>query len=123
MKIIGHPWIESPKFITIKSKDEIADSSANSILLFEDISESIETIKYVQKEGLAFGVKILNIKDALFAYNLDANYLLVDPSKVEEVQAIAQHYLFDTQIIIIIKSEDEIEKYAKMGIDGVIFSN
>ena len=38
-------------------------------------------------------------------------------------QSIAQQYLFDTQIIIEISNEDEMEIYAKMGIDGVLFSS
>ena len=39
----------------------------------------------------------------------------------KEIQSIAQHYLFDAQIVVIIKNEDEIEQYAQMGIDGVVF--
>lgn len=121
MKIIGHPWIQSPQFITIISKEQIAQTQANSILLFEDIRASIKIIHYAKKEGLAFGVKISTINDALLAYNLSATYLLVEAQIALEIQNIAQHYLFDTQIIVAIKDEEEIAQYAKMGIDGVIF--
>jgi len=121
MKIFGHPWIESPEFITVESKEEIANTQANSILLFEDIKKSLKTIQYSQKEGLPFAVRISTINNTIFAYNLGANYLLVTPQLAKEIQDIAQQYLFDTQIIVEIQNETEIEKYAQMGIDGVIF--
>ena len=121
MKIFGHPWIESPEFITVESKEEIANTQADSILLFEDINNSLESIKYSQKEGLPFALKVSTINHTIFAYNLNANYLLVTPQLAKEIQDIAQHYLFDTQIIVEIQNETEIEKYAQMGIDGVIF--
>jgi hypothetical protein len=36
--------------------------------------------------------------------------------------SIAQHYLFDTQILVKIISIEEIESLAKIGVDGVVFS-
>jgi nicotinate-nucleotide pyrophosphorylase len=121
MRIIGHQWIESPQFITIYAKEDIANTQANSILLFNDLSSMIDEIRYCFKEGLAFGLRVDNLNDALLAYNLNAKYLIVIPKLAKELQKIAQQYLFDTQILVEINSAKKIEKYAQMGIDGVIF--
>ena len=121
MKIIGHQWIDSPQFITIYAKEDIATTQANSILLFDDLSSMIDEIKYCAKEGLAWAIRVDDISDAIIAYNLKATYLLVTPSLAKEVQSIAQHYLFDTQVIVEISSIKEIQKYAQMGIDSVLF--
>ncbi len=123
MKIIGHQWIESPKFITIYTKEDIATTQASSILLFDELSSMIDEIRYCAKEGLSFALRVDNLNDALLAYNLNAKYLIVVPKLAKELQQIAQHYLFDTQILVEISSAKKIEKYAQMGIDGVIFSS
>ena len=120
MKIIGHQWIESERFVNIYAKDEIERTISSSILLFE-INTSIGLIHYCQEQELAFAVSVNSITEAIFAHNLNAHYIFVSSSMAKEIQSIAQHYLFDAQIVVIIKNEDEIEQYAQMGIDGVVF--
>jgi hypothetical protein len=38
------------------------------------------------------------------------------------IQPIAQEYLFDTKVLVLIHSSKEISKIARSGIDGVIFA-
>jgi hypothetical protein len=38
------------------------------------------------------------------------------------IQPIAQEYLFDTRILVLIHNEKEISKISRAGIDGVIFA-
>jgi NAD(P)H-dependent flavin oxidoreductase YrpB (nitropropane dioxygenase family) len=38
------------------------------------------------------------------------------------IQPIAETYLFDTKVLVLIHSEKEISKIARGGIDGVIFA-
>ncbi|MDQ1268226.1 MAG: hypothetical protein QG560_869, partial [Campylobacterota bacterium] len=38
-------------------------------------------------------------------------------------QNVAESYLFDAKILVMIEDEDEIEELALLAIDGVIFSN
>ena len=123
MKIIGHPWIESDRFIVVSSVDEIKKSPAASILLFKDIGHSIKLLHYCRDEGLPFAVETKELKSMLFAHALGARYILVGAKEAEAFQALAQHYLFDTEILVSIDEESEIESYAKMGIDGVIFAS
>jgi hypothetical protein len=123
MKIIGHPWIESERFIVVSSVNEIKKSPAASILLFRGIEHSIELLYYCRDEGLPFAVETEELKSMLFAHALGARYILTRDKEAEAFQAVAQHYLFDTEILVSIDEESEIEPYAKMGIDGVIFAS
>ena len=90
MKIIGHPWIESERFVVVRTIEAIKKSLPASIL---------------------------------FAHALGARYILSGEKNAEAFQAVAQHYLFDMEILVLIHHEEEIEKYALMGIDGVIFAS
>jgi len=122
MKIVGHPWIESERFMAVDSMEKITGSPAASILLFDDLPGSIELLHYCQKEGLPFALRAGEAKTALFAHALNARYVIAEQAIVQSVQELAQNYLFDTQILVEIQNENEIDKYARMGIDGVIFS-
>ncbi len=122
MKIFGHPWIESEDFVEIDSLLAIKQTKPASILLFDDMKHSIELLHYCQREALPTALRVDEIKHAIFANLLNVGYIITPPKKASEIQALAQHYLFDTQVVVEIESEDEIERYAKMGIDGVIFA-
>lgn len=121
MKIFGHPWIESEAFVEIDSLLEIKQTKPASILLFNDMKLSIELLHYCQREALPTAVRVNEIKHAIFANLLNVQYIIVSPENAREIQALAQHYLFDTQVVVEVESEEEIERYAKMGIDALIF--
>ena len=123
MKIIGHPWIESERFIVVRSIEAIKKSPPASVLLFDDIDSSIDLLHYCREQGLPFAVKTDALKPMLFAHALGVRYILSREKDAEVFQGVAQHYLFDTEILVMIHHEDEIEKYALMGIDGVIFAS
>ena len=123
MKIIGHPWIESECFVRVNSADEIKKSPAASVLLFDGIESSIDLLRYCHTQGLPFAVETDELKSMLFAQALGAGYILAGSESVEEFQAVAQHYLFDMQIAAVIRDESEIEHYARVGIDAVIFAS
>ena len=123
MKIIGHHWIEeSIRFKAVESIEDINKTVANDTLLFNNLSKDIEIIKYADKNSLPFAIKIENIKDVIFAHNLNTNYIIAPKNIAKIVQDIAQNYLFDAQIFVEISSEEEIEYFAKLGVDGVIIS-
>jgi len=123
MKIIGHPWIESERFIAVESKDEIKRTPAGSVLLFAELESSIDLLHYCREQGLPFAVETETLKTMLFAQALGARYILTANKEAEVFQAVAQHYLFDMEILVSIGDESEIESYANMGIDGVIFAS
>ena len=123
MKIIGHPWIKSEEFVAVKSLEDIKRSKASSVLVFYSLDDNTELIRYCSEQDLPFALKTSDLKYVLIAQEFGCKYILADKSEAEEFQAVAQHYLFDMQILAVINDEDEIAEYARMGVDGVIFSS
>lgn len=123
MKIIGHPWIVSERFAEVDSIEKIAATPAGTVLLIDDLATSVDLLHYCQREGLPFALRSGDIKTALFAHALNARYILATKEQAPEIQKLAQHYLFDTQILVEITDEEEIELFARMGIDGVLFAS
>jgi hypothetical protein len=121
MNIFGHPWIDSKKFYQVTTKEEINQTPPNSIILLEKLKDSIELALYCKKNSLECAVKVSSIKDAIFANKLEVKYIISKPKDAIQIQPIAQNYLFDTEILAMIEDENEIEKLAPKGIDGVIF--
>ncbi len=122
MKIFGHEWIDSERFYAINKVNDIKKTPSNALLKIEGgLSSSLELVKYCQSNELRYAVAIDNIEEAIFANLLDATYVLCEKKLAREIMPIAQHYLFDTQILAYIK-KDEIEEMAKVGVDGVVIA-
>lgn len=121
MIIVGHPWIESKKFCKIFSKEDIKKSEAKDIVLLEPIVDSHDLAQYCQENSIPFAVTVNSLKEAIFANALGAVYMVCEEDDALIVHPIAQEYLFDTRILVLIHDEKEIAKIARSGIDGVIF--
>jgi len=67
-------------------------------------------------------VVVNTLDDALFANALGAKYIICEEDDALMIQPIAQEYLFDTRILVLIHNEKEISKIARGKIDGVIFA-
>ena len=122
MKIFGHDWIESERFYAINKVNDIKKTPSNALLKVEGgLSNSLELVKYCKSNELRYAVGVESIEEAIFANLLDATYILCEKKLAKEIMPIAQHYLFDTQILAYIK-KDEIEEMAKAGVDGVVIA-
>lgn len=121
MLIFGHPWVESPRFVKVFTLEDISKTQREDVLLLEPLSVSIELAKHCRKNGLSFAPTINALKEALLANALGAAYVLCQHEQAIEVQKIAEEYLFDTKILVLIEEEREIETMARFGIDGVLF--
>ncbi len=121
MRIFGHPWIQSEVFKRAFSLKDIKNLKENEIALLEPLTESIKLAQHCQAESIPFAVTLGSIKDALFANELEASYMVCQQEEAMEIQPIAQNYLFDAQVLVLIESEKEIERIARFSIDGVIF--
>ena len=121
MIIVGHPWIESKKFCKIFSKEDIKRSEAEDIVLLEPIVDSHDLAQYCQENSIPFAVTVNSLKEAIFANALGAVYMVCEEDDALIVHPIAQEYLFDTRVLVLIHDEKEIAKIARSGIDGVIF--
>jgi hypothetical protein len=64
-----------------------------------------------------------NITQLLYASSFNASYIVVEKELAKTAQNIAENYLFDAKILVMIENEDEIEELAILGVDGVVFPN
>jgi len=121
MIIIGHSWVPSPKFCKVFSVDEIKKSSPADIILIEPLSDSQPLAKYCSENNIAFAVTTNTLKEAIFSNALGAKYIICEEDDALIIHPIAQEYLFDTRVLVLIHDDKEIAKIARSGIDGVIF--
>jgi hypothetical protein len=121
MIIIGHPWIESPSFAKVFSIEDIQKSNPQDIVLLEPLVDSHTYAQHCKKNNIPFAIVITGLNNAIFANALGAKYIICEEDTALIIQPIAQEYLFDTRILVLIHSEKEISKVAREHIDGVIF--
>jgi hypothetical protein len=122
MIIVGHPWVKSQKFCKVFSQKDIEESTPENIVLLEPLVDSHAYAAYCQENNIEFSVVINTLDDALFANALGAKYIICEEDDALMIQPIAQEYLFDARLLVLIHSEKEISKIARGGIDGVIFA-
>ena len=122
MLIIGHPWIKSQKLRKVFSIEDIKKSQADEIVLLEPLVDSHTFAQYCQENSIVYAVVTTSLDDALFANALGAKYMLCEEDVALMIQPIAQEYLFDTRVLVLIHNAKEIAKIARGGIDGVIFA-
>jgi hypothetical protein len=123
MIIIGHPWIKSNRFFKVFSIECIKKSQTDDIILLEPLVDSHAFAVHCQENNIPFAVVANNLEDALFANALGAKYIICEEDHALMIQPIANEYLFDTRILVLIHSEKEISKIARGGVDGVIFAD
>ena len=118
MEIFNHKEIESEKFYTVKSKEDIKKTPPNSIVMFDF---DFKLCKYAKEQNLRFAIKVNDIKEVVFANSLNASYILVDKPLSQDAQKTADNYMFDSKILLQSESEGDIEFCALNGIDGIFF--
>lgn len=123
MKIFGHPWIESEKFNKVYSVEDINITKEDSLVLLEPLVESIELAQYCHKNSIPYAIPVGSLKEAIFVNELSATYMICKEENGFIIQPIAQQYLFDTEVLVLISDEKDIAKLALQGIDGVIFAD
>ena len=122
MIIIGHPWIESSRFCKVFSEEDIKKSEVDDVVLLEPLVEAIDLAKYCQSNDIPYAVTVNTLNEAIFANALDANFMVCEEDEACIIQPIAQEYLFDTKVLVLVHDEKDIAKIARSGIDGVIFA-
>jgi len=122
MIIIGHPWIKSSCFCKVFSIEDIKKSKSDEIVLLEPLVDSHTYAQHCQDNNITFSVVVNTLDDALFSNALGAKYIICEEDDALMIQPIAQEYLFDARILVLIHSEKDISKIARGGVDGVIFA-
>lgn len=122
MLLFGHPLVACEKLYHVSSIEAIAHTPPNSCVLFGYDAEVIELISHARANGISFALDIQSLKEAVIGENLDAKYLLVKDEIAKSVQNAADLYLFDAKILVHAQDEEQIERFAAEGIDGLILS-
>ena len=97
MKILGDELIKFEPLFLCKSEDEISSGRQNLFKFDRNL-----------------------IKRALEA---GAKFIIADITLAKDLAKVAQNYLFDALVAVLIESEDELEKLCKLGIDAAILPN
>lgn len=120
MILIGDKLVPFEDIFLIKNIKDIENTKANSTVLF-DFNEEI--LIYCYKNELASAVIVNSIKEAIYCNNLNVKYIISEKELSIELQKIADNYMYDSKILAIIDSNEELEQVAKLEIDGIIYRN
>ncbi len=121
MLIFGHPWVPSPSLKKVFSQEDLAKIEEGEIVLLEPLAEAIQLAHYCREHAIPFAVTVNEIRNALIANALEADFIVCQQEDGIEIQPLAERYLFDAKVLVLIEEEKEIERMARFSIDGVIF--
>lgn len=120
MILIGDKLVPFEDIFLIENIKDIENTKANSTVLF-DFEEEILT--YCYENELFCAVVVNSIKEAIYCNNLNVKYIISEKELSIELQKIADNYMYDSKILAIIDSNEELEQVAKLEIDGIIYRN
>ncbi|WP_456430862.1 hypothetical protein [Nitratifractor sp.] len=121
MLIFGHEWIESPRFVKVFSVADIGKTRPEDILLLEPLNVSLELARHCRDNDLTFAVTVNSIRDAIFVNAIGADFIVSEHELAITIQKIADDYLFDSKVLVLIEDEKKIDNMVRFTIDGVIF--
>ena len=121
MQIIGHKLIEYENFNLIQTVENILNFDN---LIFE-YNENF--IKNAKNSGKTFSVIARNLNEAVLANALKAKFIIVEKNNIsiaKEVVKLAEFYLFDSKIAVIIENyEKDLLNAINLRVDAVIYKN
>lgn len=117
MLIFGHKLIKNTKFSLIKSESDFQKDALNCFEYDEKMIENALNL------GVEFGVFAKSVDEILLANALKAKFIIIsDENLAKKASKMAEFYLFDSKILLIVKKLKNLEKAYKMGVDGVILA-
>jgi len=123
MLIYGHRFIPSNSFYHVLDIESISNTPPSCIIHIEFSEENLDIISHANLNQITTSICVKNITEIIYASALEASFIVVHNELAAEAQKIANEYLFDAKILVLVENESEIEKFALLGIDGVIFPN
>lgn len=121
MQIIGHKLIEYENFNLIQTVENILNFDN---LIFE-YNENF--IKNAKNSGKTYSVIVRNLNEAILANALNAKFIIIEKNNIsitKEVVKLAEFYLFDSKIAIIIENyEKDLLNAINLKVDAVIYKN
>jgi hypothetical protein len=123
MLLFGHSFIQNEHFYRIADIDAIAKTPSSSLVYFSFTQENLDIISHCQLNSVRFALKVQNITEIIYASSLGASYIVVPKELAKTAQNLANNYLFDAKILVRSDEEEDIEEFALLGIDGILFGN
>lgn len=121
MQIIGHKLIEYENFNLIQTVENILNFDN---LIFE---YNEDFIKNARNSGKTFSVIVRNLNEAVLANALKAKFIIIEKNNIsiaKEVVKLAEFYLFDSKIAVIIENyEKDLLSAINLRVDAVIYKN
>ena len=121
MLLFGHRFVQSEQFYHISDVEAVLRTPPNSTMYLEFDENNLDIIEYLRANGIEFALGVKTLTEVIYADALEAKYILTDEELCEEAQEIANEYLFDAKVLVRIEEDEQIERYARKGIDGVIY--
>ncbi|ACM93466.1 conserved hypothetical protein [Nautilia profundicola AmH] len=119
MKILEKPFCNE-EFFEVETLEDIKNSPNNATLVFKYCDSSLELFNFCKNNNIPYAVLTSNVKELIFCANLGAKYIFCDTIKNAKIfQKIADEYLLDSKIVLLIDSFNEIEKIVDFGIDAI----
>lgn len=119
MILIGDDNVECEEIEKINSISDISSTNSNATVLY---NFDFDILKYTQKNNLSSAVIAKNLQEVIYASSFDVKYIIVKKNISKEAQNIANNYLLDSKILVVIESNEELVEYAIDEIDGVIYN-
>jgi hypothetical protein len=123
MIFFGHRFIESKSFYHIPNIEAIQNTPPSSTLYIEFSETNLDIINHAFLNSMPTAIEVKNITELLYASSFGASYIVVEKTLAKTAQNVAENYLFDAKILVMVENENEIEELALLGVDGIIFSN
>lgn len=121
MQIIGHKLIEYENFNLIQTVENILNFDN---LIFE-YNENF--IKNAKNSGKTYSVIVRNLNEAVLANALNAKFIIIEKNNTsitKEVVKLAEFYLFDSKVAVIIENyEKDLLNAINLKVDAVIYEN
>lgn len=121
MLIFGHRFIQSNSFYHVQDIESISNTPPSSVIHIEFSEENLDIISHARINEISTSICAKDITQIIYASSFDASYIIVHSELAKSAQTIANEYLFDAKILVLIEDEKEIEELALLGVDGVVF--
>ncbi len=118
MILIGDKLVPFEEIFNISNIEDIKTTKANSTIAF---GYNEEIMKYSFENDLNSAIIVNSIKESIYANALNAKYIIASKNLAKDIQKIAENYMFDSKVLAVIESNEEIEEIASYEIDGVIY--
>ena len=117
MKLIGHELVPYEPLFWRENTKQI-EAGKQNLFKFDEAA-----IKRAQELGAQFSIEAENLNEIIVANAAGAKFIVVPLELASKTAKLAQDYLFDAQICVVIESRNELAALSDTGADGAIFKN